>query len=577
MPKIDPSIIDDIRKNVNIADVIEHYVPVVRRGRSVRCVCPFHDDHDPSLSISEEKQIYKCFVCEAAGNVFSFVQDFENISFLAAVKKVSEIANIPFDYEISTKRIENYNSEFDRYYNIMADSCNFFEYQLQLPTNKKYLNYLLARGLDETLIKKFKIGYNPHGDVLNDFLLKKKYHNNELVKVNLINENGSDVFKDRITFPLIDQHNNVVGYTARSLNGNTTAKYINTATSNIYQKSNLVYNYLVANPACKKMKKVIVCEGVMDVIAFAKVGINHVVATLGTACTIEQLKQIRRLSSRIIIFYDGDNAGQNATYRLGQIASENNIIVEMVDNHTILDPDDIIAKHSAAELELMSDKTLHWIEFLLKYLPKQFGISNFAQKERIAREIGSYIQKLNDENAQKYFSDKLFELTGINYNYAKVTIPTEKRFLKPEAHDSEIKKQKSIISQLTKSSEAICLFQNELGFLPDERLNRLAVLLVSAYNNKLSTFVDEAAWFSVVEQKELRELLSEIMHSDQFEKEYSEKILLGAINSVKRAEIQSQIRRIRMDLAQTLDPKKQEEFAKKILELKRKEVESKEA
>lgn len=571
MPKIDPSVIDNIRKNVNIVDVIEHYIPVVRKGNSVKCLCPFHDDHDPSMSISKEKQIYKCFVCDSAGNSFSFVQDYEKIGFLQAVKKVAEIGNIPFEYQIEDSNTTVVSEENKRNYQLMADSCLFLEYQLYQPKNIKYLSYLKKRGLNDDIIKRFRIGFNPSGNTLSNFLTKKNYQFDELEKLNLSNESKNDVFRDRITFPLINDTGNVVGYTARSID-NDVAKYINTSTTDIYQKSHLVYNLLNAKPYCQKEKKVIICEGVMDVLAFAKVGIDNAVATLGTACTIEQLRQIRLLSSKIIVFYDGDSAGQAATFRLGQLASKHNIIIEVVDNHTDLDPDEIIEKHSVDELKLMCNKTINWIEFLLKYLPKQIGLNNFSEKKKVANILAQEISVLNDQSAKNYFLKQTIKLTDIN-----IVLPTKSSgIVQPKvsknSYSDSIKRQMSIINQLIKAKDAVYIYQSELGYLPDEKLNRLAILIINVHNNNLGSIVDESLLYNEVTENQLRKLLSEIVSSNQFEDSYNELVLLDAIKNVKKSEIELQIQKLKNEMKKILDPQEQKNIANKIYELKRKVV-----
>lgn len=556
MVKINDALLDDIRQQSDIVQIIGHYLPLVQKGNSVKCICPFHDDHNPSLSISASKQIYKCFVCGAAGNVFNFVQNFESIPFLEAVKRVADMGNIPFDFQQSARKIEKKDATTERYYALLRDGTDFLKYQLRLPANKDYLDYLRGKGLTDELIKQFEIGYQPKFDSLSKFLIAKGYDRQSLQATNIIN-NDHDVFSDRITFPLINEYDKVIGFSARSLAADQ-AKYLNTATNELYQKSKFVYNYTSAQKHCRKAKQVIICEGIMDVIAYARVGVLQVVATLGTACTIDQLKKIRQLSANICIGFDGDSAGQDATYKLGKLASQYNIVVSVLNNLTLLDPGDIIEKYSAEELVLLSSRNINWIEFLIQYLQKKYDIRNYSQKEKFAKETLAEINKLSNDTEKQYFIKQINDLTNFQIAFER---KTKSEVISPRHHNNILLgSQMEIINQMLKAKEAVTIFQKDLGYLPELNLNRLAVKIIDAYNKDLPVSI--ALMYSIVESKELIDLLSDIENYVLMAKDFNLNIIQGAILQVKSSMLTNQIKSINKKISTTFDPQLKAKFEK---------------
>ena len=224
-----------VRNSADIAEVIGHYVPLVKKGRSMACVCPFHDDHDPSLSISQDKQIYKCFVCGAGGNVFTFVQNYEKVSFPEAVAKVAEISGYKLSFDPSALKAP-VDPRKDALYKVLAETIRYTHYQLGAQAGTPVREYLANRGIDEATIEKFEIGWNGPGDELLRFLQAKGYNEQDMVAANVVrlNESGlHDVFTSRITFPIHDSLGNPIGFTARSMDPEAQSKYINTTETDV--------------------------------------------------------------------------------------------------------------------------------------------------------------------------------------------------------------------------------------------------------------------------------------------------------------------------------------------------------
>ena len=296
MARISEEKIREIRSKADIAEVIAKYVPITRKGRNYVCVCPFHDDHDPSLSISADKQIFKCFVCGAAGNVFGFVSRFENISYVESIVKVAEMVHVDVSEYDKSESYEKIDPRVSAIHKVNQAAIDYTNYSLKSSLGSSVVDYLHQRGIQDNLIEKFQIGYNPPNDALYRFLHAKKFADKDLVESNVVRLTSSgihDVFANRIMIPIHDRQGHPIAFTARRFGSGEEAKYINTQETICYIKGNVIFNYHRAKEICRQTKRVLLVEGAMDVIAFEKVGIGDVVATLGTACTKEQIALLK--------------------------------------------------------------------------------------------------------------------------------------------------------------------------------------------------------------------------------------------------------------------------------------------
>ena len=279
--------INAVRAKADIVDVISHYLQVHKQGRMYKAVCPFHDDHDPSLNINPDMQIYKCFVCGAGGNVFSFVQRYEHVSFPEAVGKVADMIGFPLSSSPVKKKRE-VDPHRQKLYDALQETINYTMYELNSTDGAAARSYLKGRGMDDHTLERFQIGWNPEGDSLTRFLHAKHYEDQTLTAVNvsrITSQGMQDVFASRITFPIHDAYGNPVGFSARTMDPDNPAKYINTTQTEIYVKGQLVYNAHRAKEEARRAGRIYICEGVTDVIAFDRAGIANAVCTLGTACT----------------------------------------------------------------------------------------------------------------------------------------------------------------------------------------------------------------------------------------------------------------------------------------------------
>ena len=529
--------IDDILRSVDIVDVIGHYINVIPKGKSYRAICPFHDDHDPSLSISQEKQLYKCFVCNNGGNAYTFVKNFKKVPFLEAVKEVADIAGKPVEIETNYKKV-NPN---ERYHKLLNDYIEYTNYCLtgtKLGLSAK--EYLLNRGIDEDIVKEFQIGFNPDGDKVSTVLKAKEYSDEDMIKVGVsgFGKNGLyDVFHSRITFPIHDKNGNPIAFTARDFTNFSDSKYINSGGTILYNKGDVVFNYHRAITSSKQKGYVIVTEGVMDVIAYKRAGIDNVVATLGTACTNEQIKLLKELGKIIVLSYDGDKAGKNANLKLGSLLLQEGINAEVIDNDSGLDPDEIITKNGKNALRDLASKRLSYIDYVIKFYRESYNLDNYSNRKKMAIDISSLIDKLNDQYDRDNYRNELYEITKIRINANNSVKNDDIGYnVKGKSYnelllDGLSKAEYIILSQMAISKDAVLIFHKDLGYLLNETNSKLASIIQDEYRKKdrcdLSTLYNE------VDDEDVKNLIVNLGTIENLPSVYDKDILLGSIKKVK--------------------------------------------
>ena len=533
MARISQDEIQAVRSRADIVDVIGHYLQVHRKGKSYVAICPFHDDHDPSMTISPDLQIYKCFVCGAGGNVFTFVQNYEKVSFPEAVGRVASLCG----YSLSVQP-EEYRPKQDPHkealYKVLQETIRYTSYQLNTAEARIQKDYLNARGISSDMIARFEIGYNPSNDSLYRFLHAKGYSDSDLNDANVarISETGMhDVFADRITFPIHDAHGNPIGFSARSMDTASRAKYINTNDTEIFTKGDIVYNCHRAKTASRKEGRVYVCEGVTDVIAFARAGIDNAVCTLGTACTPHQINVLRSLAARIVFCYDGDKAGQAATFRAAKMARDAGCDVSVILNRTGLDPDEIIRQQSEQALRDLVKQEVSWMEFVLSYLSGRYNLNSYLEKKQFAQQVMAEINTLSDDTDRQYFTDELSRMTGMRFTPEKKREPVAAPLKRLSVRDGSEKAEEMILCMMMNSVKACTKFEEELGYLNGADNQTLAMMILDARHSGRNA--DPASLIDASEDQKIRNLISTLASLHEYAMPYDEKVMSGAIRKIK--------------------------------------------
>ena len=402
-------LINELRSKLNIVDVISSYIPLTKKGRNYFGLCPFHDDHSPSLSVSSEKQIYKCFVCGESGNVFNFVMNYEHLSFPDAVSKLANEIGMDIG-------IEKHIDKNQKYYDIMDIASKFFQNNLLSKEGLRAREYLKKRSLTKEIIEEFSIGLSlDKRDLLTNSLVSKGHSLEELNLIDLSNTNH-DTYINRIMFPLQNKDGKIIGFSGRIYDNSNLNKYQNTKETPIFKKRENLFNYHRAKEEIRKEKSVIVMEGFMAVIRAYSIGVRNVIATMGTALSNEQALLIKKLSNTIYLCYDGDDAGFKATLSSGEVFTKMQCDVFVIPLSDKLDPDDYIIKNGEEKFKNLIQNALPFSEYKIRALKKNYNLSNVDDKAKYINNALMEISKCNDEIKSEIMLKQLAQDTNIWYN-----------------------------------------------------------------------------------------------------------------------------------------------------------------
>ncbi len=356
----------EILNKLKIENIISEYITINKKGNNFYALCPFHDDKNPSLIISIPKQIFKCFSCNTGGNLIIFVKLFNNLTYINTLELLAK----KIGYEILNKNKKNIgNLKIDTLYKINNDALKYFQYNLMLQNNNKIRNYLFnERNLTLDNITLFKIGFSGEINNLYKYLLKSGYNISDIIDAGLANEvDGKikDFFYNRIIFAITDENNNIIGFSGRNIDKSTKIKYINTKTNLIFSKGQKLYNVYNALLEIRKKQCIYIVEGYFDVISLYNKGIYNVLATMGTSLTTEQINILKKICTKIILFFDGDNAGTEANIKNSNMLLVNGFDVKIVNNKTEDDPDELILKKSKI-FDFLAENTIDSIDYILQ-------------------------------------------------------------------------------------------------------------------------------------------------------------------------------------------------------------------
>lgn len=419
MVRYDSGLIEEIKANTDIVEVVSQYVSLKRKGRNYFGLCPFHNEKSPSFSVSETKQIFHCFGCGAGGDVIGFLKKIENIEFKDAVEMLAERANITLPKIETTKEEQKIAMLKEKVYQINEIAAQYFHENLYKPTAKPAQEYVKKRRLDNNTLKKFQIGYSGNFDELYRELRKRGFNDEEIFesKLVLMSKNGTpnDAFKKRLMFPIKDVKDRVIAFGGRALD-DSKPKYINSPDTICYNKGRNLYALNIA----KKTEKdfIIMVEGYMDAVSLHQRGIDNAVASLGTALTEKQGRLLKRYKSKIIIGYDADGAGQSATMRGLEILQSIGYDIRILQLEGAKDPDEFIIKYGSGKFNLYVQNAISLVEFKVKNLQKTLDINQVNDKIKFLNEVSNILSKVENDIEKEVYIDKISE----QYNISKEAI-----------------------------------------------------------------------------------------------------------------------------------------------------------
>ncbi|MGI6021262.1 MAG: DNA primase [Lachnospiraceae bacterium] len=408
-------LIERIRDNNNIVDVIGEYVRLKKNGRRYIGLCPFHSEKTPSFSVSEDKQLYYCFGCHEAGNVFTFIQKYQNSTFSEALQILADRAHIELPKAEKTEQQKAYEDRREKQFAIMKQAAAFFHYKLKCKDSSEANAYLKKRKLSDETIKAFGLGYSSvNSRELYRYLKSRNFTDSDLKDSGLFTYNEkygvSDKFWNRIMFPICDERGKVIGFGGRVM-GDAKPKYLNSPETEIFNKRRQLFALNIARHASGE--NIILCEGYMDVISMHQAGFRNAVASLGTALTPEQAVKLKKYTKEVLIMYDSDGAGTSAALRAIPILSEAGLATKVVKLTPSKDPDEFIKSFGAEELEKRIKNAQNGFLFIIDNLAASYDLNDPQEKTRFENEAAGLLLRFEDELERMNYLESICTRYGL--------------------------------------------------------------------------------------------------------------------------------------------------------------------
>lgn len=568
-------IINEVRRKNDIVDVIGEKIPLEKRGKNYFGVCPFHDDTNPSMSVSREKQIYTCFSCHATGNVFTFLMNYEHKEFNQVLSELANRVGITLN-GFKTKKI---STKYDEWYKIYDLANKYYQNNLLTKEGEGAREYLKNRSIDDLTVKEFEIGYSLRNrDDLTKLLTAKGHSIDLLNKVGLSNEEH-DIYNSRLMFPLHDLNGKVIGFSGRIITSGKQNKYLNTKETELFKKGKLLYHYHIAREEARVKKSVIIMEGFMDIIRASTVGIKNTVATMGTALTRDHIKEIKRLSSNIILCFDGDEAGVKATIASGELFKSEGIEVKVISLPGEDDPDTYILKNGRDAFEALINNAIYYSDFKIKNLSRNRNFASSEEKANYIHEVLEEASKINDsirteiilKDLAKKFEigyntlEKSFKELVTNNEITKEVITTPKT-IQPKNKDKYQKASLNIIYYMLNKQDIIDMVEDEHLVFPTEALRALESEIVYFYHKY--GFINEADFYTYLTPKgELLNLLNEVLEMD-LKTVVTKEELFDYFKVIREYNLKRTIANLEEKIKNETDPVRQVKYAEEIRKLR---------
>ena len=555
MSQIPQDIIERVRDSADIVDVVSKYVDLKQRGPNYFGLCPFHNEKTPSFSVSPSKQIYYCFGCNAGGNVYSFLMDYQKISFPDAVQVLAEQYNIPIELNRSEDNSELYSS----LYKLHEIAMDLYQENLFSNVGEKSLAYLKERGFGLDTIKQFKIGYALNSwDQLVQACKGKGFTRSQIVQSGLFSKSDKgtfDRFRSRIMFPIFHPSGKPIGFGGRIFGKEDSAKYLNSPETPLYKKSNVFYGLQATRDSIRKEGYVVLVEGYMDFLKLYQSSIHPVVSVSGTAFTSKHASSISKITKKVVLLYDGDDAGGSAAIRAGWVLLKSGMVPSIVRPPNGLDPDDWIDQSSKAKVLSAIQSPKEYIDFHielyngneLKGSDRQQYIINLS-KEIKGIEDGVIRNDLIKMISEKLSIDEHDFIKSVNTqrvnpetNYED-EINNEEKFTFSSKID---KAQVELIQLLISNDHAIkrhIIDQVKLDLFSNPLLKKLAKILIDE-----NLDVESSSIIEYFQDKNERDSITQILFTKD-QGSSSEEIVYDCIKILKSEPIKEKISELRMDI-----------------------------
>ncbi len=416
-----PSFIDDVIARNPIEDVVGQYVALKRQGGNLFGLCPFHGEKTASFSVAPEKGIFYCFGCHKGGGVINFIMEIENLSYPDSVRYLAKRAGLEAPED------EQYQSRYrkqERLWSLSKEAARFFCGQLYAPAGAAGLAYAQKRRLSKNTLTKFGIGFAPNAwSSLLDAMKRKGYTEEELLEAGLAVKSAKgavyDRFRNRLMFPIIDVRGNVIGFGGRVMD-DSTPKYLNSPETLIFNKRKNLFALNLAKKS--KQGRIILVEGYMDAIALHQFGFDCAVASLGTSLTEEHAALLSRYTDQVVLIYDGDAAGQNATQRAIPMLEKTGVQVKVLRMRGAKDPDEFLNKYGADRFKLLLEESENRVEYQLRAIERKYDLKSDEQRVRFLQEAAEFLATLSNAVQREVYGTRAAEAAGITYEAMKLEV-----------------------------------------------------------------------------------------------------------------------------------------------------------
>ena len=515
---------DELREKVSIVDVVGAKVKLIRKGREYQACCPFHNEKTPSFTVNESKGFYHCFGCGAHGDIIKFEMEANNLSFMEAIEKLAEKAGlqVPRDSYAKPEEVEKRNSLYD----IMELACKFFEKSLRMPDGVRALDYLAHRGFGDDIIQKFRLGYAPNNNGLKTYLSSKGVNDKEMNELGLLTipedktRRPHDFFRDRVMIPIMDKRGKVIAFGGRIM-GDGQPKYLNSPETPIFNKRRILYNLNYAKDAGYQEKKLIICEGYMDVIGMDKYGIHYAVAPLGTALTEEQIQEAWRVVDVPTCCFDGDLAGRRAAIRsvdrvLPILKAGNSLQYVFLEGAK--DPDEFLKTLGREAFDKAISEVMPLKDLLWQKNVDNIETSTPEQKALVEKNIKEEVAKIADETVRNYYiqemQDKIYNELGKGASWRKRQQVIQEQTPEPVYRRNYVPKARFNVKNTAPVHQA-ALATPKVHL--DELVAKYVVSALVLYPNLVDEYEEKIFNFNIKNQQ-LNSLLENIFEINQEEK-----------------------------------------------------------
>lgn len=570
MAYVDEATINAIRRKHPIKEVVERYVSLTKKGDDYWGLCPFHADTNASMSVSTRLDMFQCFSCKKAGNIFNFIAGMENISY-------GEAINLLANEDGFEVRGVKHDNPYTKDYEVITLAMKYYQNNINSELGNNAIKYLEDRQIDRETISKFEIGLSISKQPLTPFLLNK-YDIDTLIDLGLSNTESKDIFNDRIMIPIHDLSGNPIGFGGRIYQTKDGSKYVNTKATRIFDKGNILYNYHRAHKKLTKDDAIIIMEGYFDVIRASTVGVNNCVAPMGTSLTKYHANILKKITNNVILCFDGDEAGRNATIHAIPILEDVGLNVKIITLEE-KDPDEFIIKRGREAFLEKVRNPINVIDFKISYLGKEKNLNDTKETSIYLDEIIRELVKERDDILVELTLKKLSRKFNMEFSTLK------DRYNK---YKSEIKKEKVIDNFVVKkiekfpnkygqatnnllyymiiSGEVIDLAEANVIMIMDDKKRRLYNEIIYYYHKYGSLILADFITY-LTTRTDVVDTFYEI-YSIDLKKEYTKLEIEDYIKCINEFYRKNIIDKLKLDLKRETDPMKQATILNEIMKIR---------